>query len=200
MPKTKRQINRLILILTSTVIFIAGFLLGKLYKIPYFELEKKINPVDIFSIVVTISLAIIITKYIEKEKEDTRTEKDLLIKRLDNIFDWLEDNKAKIYLEAYYQEVTYYIKKISTNINYLFSAIAETEIKANNLKSDINNSIKNIRDLMTNTPLIYDLFNNPITVEKNIIKYSIFRKNEIEVEHDHLIESLLRLQLLINKS
>ena len=48
---------------------------------------------------------------------------------------------------------------------------------------------------MTDTPIIYDFFNNPITVENNIIKYSAFRNKEIESEHDKLIENLLKLQL-----
>ena len=40
-------------------------------------------------------LSINITMYIEKEKEDTRSEKDLLIRRLDNIFEWIENNKDR---------------------------------------------------------------------------------------------------------
>lgn len=77
--------------INPTVIFwvIASFILaeitGLFFTWRYFQIENKIDLLDILSLTVTLFLAIIISLVIEKNKSDNRVLKDILIKRVGEI-------------------------------------------------------------------------------------------------------------------
>lgn len=182
-----------------------GILIGKYISFPYFEISKTIDLVNIASIVVTIILAIIITTFFDKRKSDFRIEKDLIIKRVDNIYEIC----SKLQLEAISGEIPYIeaassIKRINTSINSVYKLISKCKFNTDeSTKNEFKSCIGDLRNILTDTPLISEKEINsadiPISVKDGVIHFNRNRISQIELKFDTLKDLLLEWQIVINK-
>jgi hypothetical protein len=81
--------KKIIEIVAVILIFTTGLLTGKLLDWNYFELTREFSIIEALSLVTTASIAIYITKVLEKEVLDKRTKKDLFVSEISAVEDTL---------------------------------------------------------------------------------------------------------------
>lgn len=186
--------------------FATGIVVGKLFDFKYFKVDSYINVVDVISVAVTMFAAYIVTKVLDKEKQDNRTEKDLIIKRTEDIYQLIDDSNNKVITGAIkYQEAASHFKRINVSLNCIYRIMLNTRIETNDqLKKDILGNTKKLRNLLTDTPKISETdiqnSNLPNEVKDSIVHLTQNRIVEIETEYDKLRDNILLLQLTINKA
>ena len=204
MQKMKCLTNILKVIFCLCLIVI-GIVIGKFLNFQYFEISKEIDLVNITSIITTILLAILITLLFDKQKSDNRIEKDLILRRIDNIYAITNElQKESILGEIKYTEAASSIKRISTSIQSIYKTVNKCQFTIKeDIKTLIKNAISELRNILTDTPKITDKqiesSDLPIEVKDGIIKYNKERINQIEARFDTLKDCLLELEIRINK-
>lgn len=201
----KVNYNNILSIVYLLLAVISGVVIGKIIDFPFFELDKHLNIVEISSIITTILAAFLITNVLEKNKQDSRIEKDLLIKRLGDIDHLFDDIITKIGTDKYsYIEAASTIKRIRTSFVCIFNLIEKTKIELNHtLKEKVTNELGELKDLLTDTPQIQDKSiqksNLSITVKNNILVLSKTHAINIETKINSLKNDCINLQFDINK-
>lgn len=185
--------------------FIAfGYVITRSFEIPHFEISKSIDVSNVLALIVTAWLAILITTVFEKQNNDHRVEKDLIITRVGNIYDiadslQLESNSGRIHIT----EASSSLKRINTALNSIYKIVDKCHFKiTDNLKCSLKNSLSDIRITLTNTPSVTDEQLNskdlPIEIKDSIIHFNKDRVSQLEVKFDTLKDLLLELQIHIN--
>lgn len=182
-----------------------GYILARFINFPHFEFSKTIDISDILGLVVTIWLAILITTVLEKQKNDHRVEKDLIISRVGSIYEiasslQIGSNSGQIHLT----EASSSLKRINTSLNSIHKIIEKCHFNVSNeIKCKTDTCLSELRDVLTSTPSIpVDQINSndiPIAVREGIIHYNRERVSQIEVKFETLKDLLLELQIEINK-
>ncbi|MDE0471423.1 MAG: hypothetical protein OXH57_05735 [Ekhidna sp.] len=149
----KLQINILKVVLYICLILI-GILVGKFIDFPYFEISKSIDLVNVTSIVVTVLLAVLITVFFDKRRSDNRIEKDLILRRVENVYEITNElQKKSISGEILYTEAVSSIKRISTSMKSIYKTIDKCQFSIkDDIKTSIQNTIGKLRDILTNNP------------------------------------------------
>lgn len=203
----KKKISRtLFRIVLCLAIFGSGFIVGKLLNITYFTIEQDINLIDIVSICVTVFAAWYISGILETEKQDNRTEKDLIIRRTEDIYQLIDDSHQKVITgNIPFNEATSHLKRINVSIKGIYKILTKTGLTTEeDLKSQLQGNTRKLRDLLTNTPVIdsqqIQNSNLPVSVVNGIIHLNQNRIAEIEGEYDKLKDNILVLQISINKA
>lgn len=204
-PKKKKS-RTLFRIVFAIAIFGVGFSFGKLVNIAYFTIDDNINLIDIVSICITVFAAWYITGILETEKQDNRTEKDLIIRRIDDIYHLIDGNRLKVITgNIALNEATSYVKRTNVSITGIYKILTKTGLATDlTLKGQLQNNTRKIRDLLTNTPVTESQRTQksdiPISVDNGIIHLNQKRIAEIESEYDKLKDNILLLQISINKA
>lgn len=205
MPKIKKS-KIVFIILLCLAIFGIGVVVGKFVNIGYFSIDEKVNLIDIVSICVTMFAAWYITDVLETEKQDNRTEKDLIIKRTEDIYQLIDDSHQKVITgNIPFQDATTHLKRINVSLKSIYKVLTTTGlITDETLKGQLFLHTRKLRDLLTNTPVIdteqIQGSNLPISVVNGIIHLNQNRIAEIETEYDKLKDNILHLQICINKA
>ena len=182
-----------------------GILIGKFIAFPHFEISKSIDLVNIASIVVTVLIAVLITVFFDKRKSDNRIEKDLILRRIENVYEITNKlQKESISGEIPYSEAATSVKRISTSMLSIYRTVEKCQF---NIKDDIKGSIKDsiseLRDVLTDTPRMTDnqieSSDLPIEVKDGIVRYNRQRINQIEAKFDSLKDCFLELEIRVNK-
>lgn len=201
----KNLLNNILKSILSLALVALGILIGKFYNFPHFEISKSIDLISLLSIIVTVGLAIIITVHFDKRKSDNRVEKDLILRRVDNVYEiTTELQKESISGTILYTEAASSIKRISTAMQSIYKTVDKC---AFSIKDDIKGSIKtaigDLRDILTDTPKVSEeqIQNSdlPIEVKDGVIHYNRQRIAQIEAKFDVLKDTLLELEIRINK-
>lgn len=182
-----------------------GYAIARLFDIPHFEVAKSIDISNVITLIVTAWLAILITTVFEKQNNNHRVEKDLIITRVDNVFEiaaslQLESNTGKIHLT----EASSSIKRINTSLKSIYKIVDKCHFTiTDDIKERIKNDLSDLRDILTNTPVISDeqlnSENLPIEIKDSIVHYNKDRVSQIEVKFEGIKDLLLELQIEINK-
>lgn len=186
----------------SLIVF--GYAITRLIEIPHFEISKSIDVSNVLTLIVTAWLAILITTVFEKQNNDHRVEKDLIITRVGNIYDiadslQLESNSGRIHIT----EASSSLKRINTALNSIYRIVDKCHFNiTDDLKDRLKNSLADIRNTLTNTPSVTDEQLNskdlPIEIKDSIIHFKKERVSQLEVKFDTLKDLLLELQIHIN--
>ena len=202
----KSTISKIIFRVALCVAILAiGFVGGKLINISYFKIEEKVDLFNIISIVATLFAAWYVVKVLDKEKEESRTEKDLILRRTEDIYQLISENHQKVSTgQIPYQEASSHLKRINTSISSIYRILEKLSLNVDvDLKANIIGNSRQLRELLTNTPLISEQqiqgSNLPIEVINGIIHLNNNRITEIETEYDKLKDNILLMQLSINK-
>lgn len=184
---------------------LVGVVLGKFIDFPYFEISKKVDLINALSILVTILIAVLITVFFDKRKNDNRIEKDLILRRVDNVYEITNDlQKESISGEIPYTEAASMIKRINTSIQSIYKTVEKCQFTIeNDIKESIKNAISDLRNILTDTPKIneekIEKSDLPIEVKDGVISYNRQRIGQIEAKFDGLKDCLLELEVRINK-
>lgn len=182
-----------------------GYVLTRFFDIPHFEVSKTIDISNVLTLIITAWLAILITTVFEKQNNDNRVEKDLIITRVGNIYDiaaslQLESNSGRVHIT----EASSSLKRINTALNSIYRIVDKCYFNITaDLKDRLKNSLSDIRITLTNTPSLTDEQLNskdlPIEIKDSIIHFNKERISQLEVKFDTLKDLLLELQMHINK-
>ncbi len=181
-----------------------GYVITRFFEIPHFEISKTIDVSNVLTLIVTAWLAILITTVFEKQNNDHRVEKDLIITRVGNIYDiadslQLESNSGRIHIT----EASSSLKRINTALNSIYRIVDKCHFNITaDLKDRLKNCLADIRNTLTNTPSLTDEQLNskdlPIEIKDSIIHFNKERVSQLEVKFDTLKDLLLELQIHIN--
>lgn len=203
----KRKISKILFrIGLCLAIFTAGIVVGKFCNFHYFTLDKNINLIDILSICVTLFAAWYITGILETEKQDNRIEKDLIIRRTEDIYQLINDSHQKIITgKIPFQDATSHLKRINVSLKGIYNILSKAELSTDStLKSKIISNTRKLNSLLTNTPILdpdeIQNSNLPLSVIDGIIHMNKDRIAEIEIEYDNLRDNILHFQICINKA
>lgn len=187
------------LIIAATI----GFVAAKAIHFPQYTISETIDIVDIFSLLATIGLAILITTVLEKKGSDNRSKKELVINRIGN----LTDIASGIQLEAQTGKVSCIdaassIKRINTALDSIYRISKQCDLSVSKaLRTKLNKQLADLRETLTKTPRIRpseEFQNLSIEVREGMIYYNNERVAQIEVKFDGLKDILLELQIEIN--
>lgn len=181
-----------------------GFAVARFIDIPHFEVSKSIDISNFMTLIVTAWLAILISTVFEKQNNNHRVEKDLVITRVGDIFDiaaslQLESNSGKIHLT----EASSSIKRINTSLNSIYKIVEKCHFSiSTDIKDKIKICLSELRTTLTSTPVISEESLNsndlPIEIKDSIIYYNKNRISQLEINFDILKNLLLELQIDIN--
>jgi len=182
-----------------------GYVMTRFINVPHFEVSKSIDISNVLTLIVTAWLAILISTVFEKQNNDNRVEKDLIITRVGNIYDiaaslQIESNSGRIHIT----EASSSLKRINTALNSIYRIVSKCHFNiTDDLKERLKQSLSDIRITLTNTPSITDEQLNatdlPIEIKDSIIHFNKERVSQLEVKFDTLKDLLLELQIHINK-
>jgi uncharacterized protein YneF (UPF0154 family) len=201
----KNQLNNILKIAFCIVLLVLGIIIGKFYNFPQFEISKSIDLINLLSIIVTIGLAIIITVYFDKTKNDNRIEKDLILRRVDNIYEITNElQKECVSGTIPYTEAASSIKRMNTSLKSIYKTIDKCQFSIkDDIKESLKDAIGDLRDKLTDTPKINEeqiqKAELPIEVKDGVIHYNRQRIAQIESKFDGIKDCLFELEIRINK-
>ncbi len=174
-----------------------GFIIGKIVFIPGISVQHEINPVHLISVISPIFVAVVISIIFAKERDNIKEIKGLILQRSCSVLDICESvHQYILNRQIAFSTAVSLLKKLSINTKCIFATCKETKIQLSKSESDLINQIKNINNLMTNTPVgPEDESVQPVRVEENIIHYEKNRVSEIELDLDKLQSMVLSLQV-----
>lgn len=198
----KKKSKAILHILLACALVAIGILIGKTISFPYFEIDKKINVVTLFSIINTLLVAYIVGAFLNKQLNTKKSEKELLVKKIDCINNELEPLLAGVkngkidYFEAVAIIKNAYMK-IKTIGSILYCLKYGTKIT-----DSCKIKIKNIRKLLTNSPIASPAVGGTrdltICVSDNNIVIDKRRIPEIEQRIENLQMEIFKLQIDVN--
>lgn len=193
------------IVLSGGVIFLIGFLIGKIFDIPGITIDTKLNPLHALSILVTLLIAIFISVLFQKNKDINNTANSIVIKRIDKIIEIL-DSLNELILDGSIEtgKAPSISKRVYSSLKCVFASLTENNINISVDFKTVEDKNRKIKDLLTNTPALSDssitLVSPPIKVEEKKYIYNADRISEIEKEIEDLKNDLFKAQLEVNKS
>jgi hypothetical protein len=192
----------------SIFLLVIGVLLGKtIQRWPIIKVKTEVDTIgaiiSLISLSVTLAVAYWVASILESKKEANRAEKDLIIRRIDDVYSLIEETSTKVAVQQLDLTIAVAnIKRISVNINSVITAVGNTEIIIESIHKDgIVEAIGTLKDLLTNTPPIRDehLADLPLEIREGIIHMSTDRRLQIDTEFDKIKRLIFNLELAINK-
>lgn len=180
----------------SIIGFLIGFLVAEL-SITYttFSLQKEIDIVEIFSLIVTTLLAVYVLRKLNKTDEGEKTERNLLINYITTFESDFTEIIRKISSGGLeYSNVVAVIKRHGMRIQHLIKLGEEQRLLKENseMQRFFQKEISNIKELLTNTPKTGEI-EDGIRLDKN--NKLFFSQNQI----DKIASALYQTRSLIFK-
>lgn len=190
-------------IIIGVLCLILGIIIGQSPLSP-FTIDTKIGLLETADIVITVCFGIYLARILEKQIQDHRSEKDILIERITNIESCLSDIESiEADSEIRYAAVVSKISKAREKKNRLVKHLKK-KLKGKNLKTieDFETSLKpdfkTLKNLLTDSPLVPST-PPEVTITDGNVKYSASRIDEIITTIFDLNDKLLNFKLFINK-
>lgn len=208
LEKKLRKVNRnLLKLLFYVALILLGVSLGKFWNIlPYYSVSKEISLTDLISATFSVLIFYLIFSYVDKEKEEGSREKNLLISRVEEVYQGVKDQSYSIIgSQLNYSTAVASVNRTRMQINAISELTTESTLKADPeriLQLIVAN--KKVRDLLTKTLTKkefakYSEEEIPIQVKNGVLHFSADRIHQIENSYDHLQNKLLSFQLYLNR-
>ena len=201
MQKYNKIVIASILGFAAGIMFIIFF---KKYSALYFanDVSFEINPLEIFSIIVNIFLAIYITRTLSKKNDQEKSEKELIINYL-KVFQLEYNTKTNKLLECEDFETPLTnscFKTLRKKINSILAIAEENSIIANNdeTASKIRQKISDIWELFTDKPRTANSRANQATKD-GIQILRLEKTGKIEAASIDLDKLIFQLAIKINR-
>lgn len=190
-------------ILWGIIIFSIGICIGECIDYGYFELSKEVSIIEALSFFSTVGCAIYIAKILEKEVQDKRVEKDLYLKKIEQIEELLTAIEDAIDEEqpSYNRIVSLYSKcnikrhKLISNLKSQTSQFKNVDISTQ--EETMSLRFRLLKPLLTETS-IKQKGKADVVISKSKVKYSEERKVEISKEINILYDDFFMIKLAIN--
>ncbi|GGG52147.1 hypothetical protein [Bizionia arctica] len=166
------------------------------------EVSIEINPLEILTTLITVSLAIYVTRTLGKQNDLEKTEKISLIQYLTDFKDLANEKIYNILKEKKFgspstnSDLKVLRKKASTiiNLGQEFNYFQKNEP----LGIDLNNKVRDIWELLTDCPDQLDGRTNK-TVQEGIDRIRLEQINKVETSLIDLEKIVFSLTMLVNK-
>lgn len=181
-------------------------MIGKIFTFPFFEIDPKVNIFTLFTSLLQLAVTLLIGVYVAGKIQKNKSEKELIIKRIDVIASLVEQFHLDVSDgKIQYSEAAAYMKRISLNLGKIQEAMRVLSMPPHTQEfQEITETIRQIRDYTTNTPSnaqqAITNSNLDIQVKEGLVELAKQRVNLINIEYDNLKGKLLILQLKINQS
>lgn len=186
--------------------FVTGFVVSKFIDLPSISINEKVDVVAVLQIVATFVAAFLVARVLDKQKQDDRIEKDLILKRIEDVYLRVEQNYVHVLDgKIEYAAAAAQIKRILTTVSSVMKLLEARKISISERSANaVITNIRKLRDLLTDTPNIKEHeiaeARLSIQVKDGIIHLSKDRLIQIESEYEKIKDSILVLQLEINKA
>jgi uncharacterized transporter YbjL len=101
--------------------FSVGIVTGKLFNFSYFKIDEKLNLVNILSIAATIFSAWYLANILDREKQRSKSEKELILGRISDLNKLLDNSLEKVEQgEIEYVEAASVFKRLNTTIENIY--------------------------------------------------------------------------------
>lgn len=188
--------------ISFTLIFIAGWTLGQLLEdFAFIELSTEISVAEITDISVTLIVAYYVANYLEKRIQDKRSEKEIIISKIDNLDTALADFNALIIDnegDLLYNKVVIRITRCRKGAFHLEEISKNRYIKLYKKFESLKNDINKLYNLCTYIPPSEDNYNNGISISQNIVKYRKDKIDEFDILLENIRNDIFNLKLEIN--
>ncbi|WP_420576807.1 hypothetical protein [Ekhidna sp.] len=165
------------------------------------SLDHEVNLVELASILTTVILGLYFVEVLEKQKENRRIEKDLIIQKIGYLSDEIEGLHTYVKgVQVELDTINSDLKQIYANIKYLKNLLEKSNkngVSPISNVSDIVHSIRSVRKLMTYTSPAGD---TDLKIEEGKTKYSRQRLEAIRTETNELKFFLFKWQIEVNKT
>lgn len=166
------------------------------------EIAVQFDPINILSLITTIFLAIYVTRELNSKNEQDRVEKDLLIENLKS-FDKKASDEVRCLIrdgKVQFTEVTAKLKTLRMGFNSL-ARLAEkySFIKKDTTAKVLDDKIRDIKDLLTDTPNDDQLNGGEIIVSAGELTLGSKRREDVEIALNELGSKIFELIVEINR-
>lgn len=167
------------------------------------EIGFQLDPINLATLLITVLLAIYVTREMNKRNEQERVEKDLIIEdlkkfKLDLIMDVkkiLETERISLIM------VTSKLKTSRMNLNLITKLIDEYKFAINDeVVSGLDTKIRDIKDLLTETPAVSGTTSSEITINNGEISLGSNQREKIDVALNEMSALIFKLVIEINRS
>lgn len=190
-------------LIVAVALIALGWVLGQyIENIAFFTYSYEISLIDVISLIVTAFMAWYVSRILEKNIQDKRTEKDLILSKIDEVDQAIN---SLILLNSSESTVSYvkvvHILTKSRKWSVRFWNIIDQKYKGLSNKEKDNytsmlNKMREVNVLCTYTP--------PTGVDENIlivdgeITYSNARKYEIDIKLESIRDDLIDFKMKVN--
>lgn len=195
--------KRMSKLIVAVALIALGWVLGQyIENIAFFTYSYEISLIDVISLIVTAFMAWYVSRILEKNIQDKRTEKDLILSKIDEVDQAIN---SLILLNSSESTVSYvkvvHILTKSRKWSVRFWNIIDQKYKglSNKEKDNYTSMLNKMREanvLCTYTP--------PTGVDENIlivggeITYSNARKYEIDIKLESIRDDLIDFKMKVN--
>lgn len=198
--KKKKKNNNNKQWITYIVILCIGITIGDCIEYGIFVLDKSISAIDAISLFVTVGMTWYIATILDKQLRNRQQESSLIVGLINEVEELLKEINTLIRQEASFNEINLKIHcmgLVKQNIfDYLKKQGDEKEVEK--YEESFKKSIKDIKDLLTNTPIDKNDVSK-ITIKKGIVKYTDVRIKEISTEMYSFKTVLFKLKVYVTK-
>lgn len=198
--KKKKKNNNNKQWITYIVILCIGITIGDCIEYGIFVLDKSISAIDAISLFVTVGMTWYIATILDKQLRNRQQESSLIVGQINEVEELLKEINILIKRESSFNEITlkiHCVGLVKQNIfDYLMKQGDEKEVEK--YEELFKKSIKDIKDLLTNTPIDKN-DDSKITIKKGIVKYSDVRIKEISNEMYSFKTVLFKLKVYVTK-
>lgn len=177
-----------------------GILIGDCIDYGYFVLDRNISVIDALSLFITFGLTWYISTILDKQSRNRQQESSLVVEQIEEIEELLKEINVLIHQESSYNEINLKIHCIGLVKQNVFDYLKKHGDKGeiNKFEESFKKSIKDIKDLLTNTPIDKNDISK-ITIKKGIVKYTDARVKEISTEMYSFKTALFKLKVHVTK-
>lgn len=196
-----KRLELIIVCALFVIVLLAGILIGKILYFPGITCELKLNPLHGLSILTSLFLALVVSCFWAKLKENQKLCKDIFFHRLREILDGVETLKKNLQQQMNINEIIGPISDLQKVFSRFEDSIAISKTTVAYKPEIFKEKIKGLRSLMTDTPIVAE--NNdelPIVIEANIARYSPHRYGEIEKLLREIEDYILELEFKVANS
>lgn len=170
----------------------------KYYRMLTFNFE--VSAFDLFSLVVTVLIAWWVAQKLERDTNQERCEKDIIIEKLKMLDGLIERLNNKIVDEdiMILSSVTSIINSIDAHTNRIKEQIEKHYPSVLKTNVDFQNELDQLDDLCTNDK---DGGMETIIIDENsVCQYTSERKNDIGLCANALSDKIFNLEILVNRA
>jgi hypothetical protein len=183
-------------------IFIQGYLVTKSIISYKHEFDIPATLISLLSMAITVSAAFWVAKVLEKEKEEKRTEKNLIIAKVQELSSKVDFFGEKIISGTIpFIEVTSWLKRMSMNSKMIKDVVALSDMDSCQfIEAQINQDIQLLKNSLTTTPVTGSSVSPLINVANDTITITAHGMIQLEGQIESLSNNILKYQIEINKA